>query len=91
MQRQNFSALLVDVSVSTFIQSFQNMMLRGLFFCWIHNLRLLWHLIGCPSNFAIVRDMTAAGIGLNKFCYAGLIAAYKNKEPVTDEVVIHVY
>eukprot|EP00262_Sarcandra_glabra_P005750 TRINITY_DN17545_c1_g2_i1.p1 TRINITY_DN17545_c1_g2~~TRINITY_DN17545_c1_g2_i1.p1 ORF type:complete len:465 (+),score=74.44 TRINITY_DN17545_c1_g2_i1:78-1472(+) len=31
--------------------------------------------------YAIVRDMTAAGLGLNKFCYAGLIAAYKNKKP----------
>lgn len=30
--------------------------------------------------------MTAAGLGLNKFCYAGLIAAHKNKEPVTDDV-----
>ncbi|WMV13314.1 hypothetical protein MTR67_006699 [Solanum verrucosum] len=36
--------------------------------------------------YAIVRDMTAAGLGLNKFCYAGLIAAHKNKEPVTDDV-----
>ncbi|XXG49449.1 hypothetical protein AAC387_Pa02g3634 [Persea americana] len=35
--------------------------------------------------YAIVRDMTAAGLGLNKFCYAGLIAAYKNKTPTTDE------
>ncbi|CAN6447450.1 unnamed protein product [Victoria cruziana] len=35
--------------------------------------------------YAIVRDMTAAGLGLNKFCYAGLIAAYKNKSPVTEE------
>ncbi|KAF3790138.1 Pentatricopeptide repeat-containing protein [Nymphaea thermarum] len=35
--------------------------------------------------YAIVRDMTAAGLGLNKFCYAGLIAAYKNKTPVTEE------
>lgn len=30
--------------------------------------------------------MTAAGLGLNKFCYAGLIAAHRNKEPVTDDV-----
>ncbi|KAF6149553.1 hypothetical protein GIB67_003701 [Kingdonia uniflora] len=35
--------------------------------------------------YAIVRDMTAAGLGLNKFCYAGLIAAHKNKTPVADE------
>ncbi|KAJ6790698.1 putative pentatricopeptide repeat-containing protein, mitochondrial [Iris pallida] len=35
--------------------------------------------------FAIVRDMTAAGLGLNKFCYAGLITAFKNKLPTTDE------
>ncbi|XP_074291095.1 pentatricopeptide repeat-containing protein At4g35850, mitochondrial [Silene latifolia] len=34
---------------------------------------------------AIVRDMTAAGLGLNKFCYAGLIAAHKNKTPITDD------
>ncbi|KAG0471788.1 hypothetical protein HPP92_016334 [Vanilla planifolia] len=36
-------------------------------------------------NYAIVRDMTAAGLGLNKFCYAGLITAFKNKQPTTDE------
>ncbi|KAK9271554.1 hypothetical protein L1049_001914 [Liquidambar formosana] len=35
--------------------------------------------------YAIVRDMTAAGLGLNKFCYAGLIAAHKNKIPITDD------
>nr|AKF43308.1 pentatricopeptide repeat superfamily protein [Monsonia emarginata] len=35
--------------------------------------------------YAIVRDMTAAGLGLNKFCYAGLIAAHLNKKPVTDD------
>lgn len=35
--------------------------------------------------YAIVRDMTAAGLGLNKFCYAGLITAYKNKVPTTNE------
>ncbi|OVA20559.1 Pentatricopeptide repeat [Macleaya cordata] len=35
--------------------------------------------------YAIVRDMTAAGLGLNKFCYAGLITAHKNKTPITDE------
>lgn len=35
--------------------------------------------------FAIVRDMTAAGLGLNKFCYAGLIAAHKNKKPLADD------
>lgn len=29
--------------------------------------------------------MTAAGLGLNKFCYAGLIVAHKNKTPVTDD------
>ncbi|PHU23979.1 Pentatricopeptide repeat-containing protein, mitochondrial [Capsicum chinense] len=37
-------------------------------------------------RYAIVRDITAAGLGLNKFCYAGLIAAHKNKEPVTDDL-----
>ncbi|KAL7190303.1 hypothetical protein ACSBR2_022560 [Camellia fascicularis] len=35
--------------------------------------------------YAIVCDMTAAGLGLNKFCYAGLIAAHKNKTPITDD------
>ncbi|KAG8366912.1 hypothetical protein BUALT_Bualt16G0017200 [Buddleja alternifolia] len=35
--------------------------------------------------YAIVRDMTAAGLGLNKFCYAGLITAHKNKRPLTDD------
>lgn len=33
----------------------------------------------------IVRDMTAAGLGLNKFCYAGLIVAHQNKTPFTDD------
>ncbi|KAL2335248.1 hypothetical protein Fmac_016461 [Flemingia macrophylla] len=35
--------------------------------------------------YAIVRDMTAAGLGLNKFCYAGLIVAHKNKTPLADD------
>ncbi|KAJ7970735.1 Pentatricopeptide repeat-containing protein [Quillaja saponaria] len=35
--------------------------------------------------YAIVRDMTAAGLGLNKFCYAGLITAHKNKAPITND------
>eukprot|EP01018_Ginkgo_biloba_P029967 Gb_40110 [translate_table: standard] len=35
--------------------------------------------------YAIVRDMTAAGLGLNKFCYACLITAFKNRLPVTEE------
>lgn len=35
--------------------------------------------------YAIVRDMTAAGLGLNKFCYAGLIAAHKNKGPLASD------
>ncbi|KAJ8467192.1 hypothetical protein OPV22_029744 [Ensete ventricosum] len=35
--------------------------------------------------YAIVRDMTAAGLGLNKFCYAGLITAFRNKLPTTEE------
>ncbi|XP_037494293.1 pentatricopeptide repeat-containing protein At4g35850, mitochondrial [Jatropha curcas] len=34
---------------------------------------------------AIVRDMTAAGAGLNKFCYAGLITVHMNKTPVSDD------
>ncbi|KAF3668169.1 hypothetical protein FXO38_08228 [Capsicum annuum] len=37
-------------------------------------------------RYAIVRDITDAGLGLNKFCYAGLIAAHKNKEPVRDDL-----
>lgn len=43
-------------------------------------------LIFACSRLAIVRDMTAAGLGLNRFCYAGLIAAHKNKTPVTDDL-----
>ncbi|OAY25633.1 pentatricopeptide repeat-containing protein At4g35850, mitochondrial [Manihot esculenta] len=35
--------------------------------------------------YAIVRDMTAAGADLNKFCYAGLITAHINKIPVSDD------
>ncbi|PHT76532.1 hypothetical protein T459_20054 [Capsicum annuum] len=38
------------------------------------------------QRYAIVWDITAAGLGLNKFCYAGLIAAHKSKEPVTDDL-----
>nr|GEV21393.1 pentatricopeptide repeat-containing protein At4g35850, mitochondrial [Tanacetum cinerariifolium] len=34
---------------------------------------------------AIVRDMTAAGLGLNKYCYAGLISAHKNKRPLAED------
>ncbi|KAK2651649.1 hypothetical protein Ddye_011505 [Dipteronia dyeriana] len=37
------------------------------------------------TMYAIVRDMTAAGAGLNKFCYAGLIIAHMNKLPVADD------
>lgn len=37
------------------------------------------------SRYAIVRNMTAAGLGLNKFCYAGLIVAHKNKTPFTND------
>lgn len=43
-----------------------------------------------PASYAIVRDMTAAGLGLNKFCYAGLITAFKNKTPITDETTTKV-
>ncbi|XP_057791693.1 pentatricopeptide repeat-containing protein At4g35850, mitochondrial [Salvia miltiorrhiza] len=35
--------------------------------------------------YAIVRDMTAAGLGLNKFCYAGLILAHMNKSPPSND------
>lgn len=44
-------------------------------------------------RYAIVRDMTAAGLGLNKFCYAGLIAANRNKTPdatSTDDIATKV-
>ncbi|RWW26891.1 hypothetical protein BHE74_00012348 [Ensete ventricosum] len=40
--------------------------------------------------YAIVRDMTAAGLGLNKFCYAGLITAFRNKLPTTEETTAKV-
>ncbi|XVE67816.1 hypothetical protein DITRI_Ditri09bG0018900 [Diplodiscus trichospermus] len=35
---------------------------------------------------AIVRDMTAAGAALNKFCYAGLIIAHMNNKPRADDI-----
>ncbi|RRT77844.1 hypothetical protein B296_00009208 [Ensete ventricosum] len=41
-------------------------------------------------SYAIVRDMTAAGLGLNKFCYAGLITAFRNKLPTTEETTAKV-
>ncbi|KAL2547824.1 pentatricopeptide repeat-containing protein [Forsythia ovata] len=37
-------------------------------------------------RYAIVRDMTAAGLGLNKFCYAGIIIAHKNNTPLPDDM-----
>jgi pentatricopeptide repeat protein len=37
--------------------------------------------------YAIVRDMTAAGLGLNKYCYAGLITAFKNKTPASEDTM----
>lgn len=37
-------------------------------------------------RYAIVRDMTAAGVGLNQFCYAGLITAHLNKQPKPDNL-----
>lgn len=37
-------------------------------------------------RYAIVRDMTAAGVGLNQFCYAGLITAHLNKQPRPDNL-----
>ncbi|WMV23859.1 hypothetical protein MTR67_017244 [Solanum verrucosum] len=58
-------------------------------FCWIHNLCFPpssnW-LLFQHCRYVIIRDMTAAGLGLNKFCYAGLIAAQKNKEPNFEEI-----
>uniref|UniRef100_A0ACD5W3G2 Uncharacterized protein n=1 Tax=Avena sativa TaxID=4498 RepID=A0ACD5W3G2_AVESA len=37
--------------------------------------------------YAVVRDMTAAGLGLNKYCYAGLITAFKNKTPASEDTM----
>ena len=34
--------------------------------------------------------MTAAGLGLNKYCYAGLITAFKNKTPASEETMAKV-
>lgn len=45
----------------------------------------------CFDSYAIVSDMSAAGLGLNKFCYAGLITAFKNKTPTTDETMAKVW
>lgn len=47
-------------------------------------------IINFSFSYAIVRDMTAAGLGLNKFCYAGLISAFKNKKPTTEETTTKV-
>jgi pentatricopeptide repeat protein len=41
--------------------------------------------------YAIVSDMSAAGLGLNKYCYAGLITAFKNKTPTTEETMTKVH
>lgn len=41
-------------------------------------------------SMAIVRDMTADGAALNKFCYAGLIIDQKNKTPATDDTAAKV-
>jgi hypothetical protein len=35
--------------------------------------------------------MSAAGLGLNKYCYAGLITAFKNKAPTTEETMAKVF
>ncbi|KAF3324629.1 pentatricopeptide repeat-containing protein [Carex littledalei] len=40
--------------------------------------------------YEVVRDMTAAGLSLDKFCYAGLITAYKNKTPVSAETFMKI-
>lgn len=50
------------------------------------NITIYYHL----CSYAIVRDMTAAGAGLNKFCYAGLITAHKNKTPLADDTAAKV-
>jgi hypothetical protein len=34
--------------------------------------------------------MSAAGLGLDKFCYAGLITAFKNKTQTTEETLAKV-
>ncbi|XP_027085801.1 pentatricopeptide repeat-containing protein At4g35850, mitochondrial [Coffea arabica] len=34
----------------------------------------------------IVKEMTAGGLGLNRFCYAGLITAHRNRIPLSDDV-----
>jgi hypothetical protein len=34
--------------------------------------------------------MTAAGLGLNKYCYAGLITAFKNKTPASEDTMAKV-
>lgn len=34
--------------------------------------------------------MTAAGLGLNKYCYAGLILAHRNKSPPSDDTAAKV-
>ncbi|KAK6781813.1 hypothetical protein RDI58_019609 [Solanum bulbocastanum] len=53
--------------------------------CWIHNLCFPsssnW-LLFQHYRYVIIRDMTVVGLDLNKFCYARLKAAQKNKEPV---------
>lgn len=41
-------------------------------------------------SLAIVRDMTADGAALNKFCYAGLIIDQKNKTPATHDTAAKV-
>lgn len=46
--------------------------------------------IFCFDSYAIVSDMSAAGLGLNKYCYAGLITAFKNKTPTTEETMAKV-
>ena len=45
----------------------------------------------CFDSYAIVSDMSAAGLGLNKYCYAGLITAFKNKTPTTEETMAKVH
>ncbi|KZV55487.1 pentatricopeptide repeat-containing protein mitochondrial, partial [Dorcoceras hygrometricum] len=52
------------------------------YICLLHACAAGGHL---DKVYAIVRDMTASGLGLNQFCYAGIITAYKNKIPLTDD------
>jgi len=65
----------------------KNLFLGGIYSTLLDTVEILinFNLHLLCDRFAIIRDMTAAGLGLNKFCYAGLITAFKNKLPTTEE------